>query len=394
MAQLLLCRGALLVSLAVATVLFPTDLRVDFIPSTHAVIVSSAPEFSWISSDSTGGMRGLAQVSFQLQVSSNPAFSGSIFDSGLIYENITKVAIPVVATQPPDSILYWRVRVGGSDDSATSEWVSSSFLRGLESADFSAQWIAPISIVSNTQPVRLRTLISAIPADVLRATVYIASPCYWHLFSGGAQLDAGTEMGSYTVFESRILYSAIDVTSLVQASGGAVALGVRLAPGPYGWSKFGFPYDGAPLLLELRVSTANGTMIFATGTPSMHVTAHADPITSYSWYDGEAVDARLEAPLVGWDTPAFNETKSGGWEDTGAFHGVGSAAVLTPQDFAKVTRVMSLSPVALSIPAPGVFTFSFGQVCCVYAWERVERFTAHCPTLRKLRVIVIFHLDS
>lgn len=359
-----LAAAALLALPVLATVLLPADLRVDFLPSPDAITVSAAPELSWIPTDaSASGARGLAQVSYQVQVSSDAAFSAPFYDSGPVHSNATKIAVPSIAGQAPDSALVWRVRVGGTDDGTLSPWVTAAFLRGLGSADFSAQWVAPAVTRAATAPVRFRAVVPAVPADVVRATAYVASPAYWHLFSGGAQLDAGAEMGPYTVFEARVLYSAINVTELVRsAAGGPVVLGARLAPGPYGWPKFGFAYTGAPLLLELRVARADGsTAVFASGTPSLALSAHADPITWYSWYGGEVVDARLEEPLDGWDSPAYNETGRG-WEAVRPFAGVGAAAELTPHDFGRIVRVAEFAPVARSSPAPGEFTLSFAQV--------------------------------
>lgn len=74
------------------------------------------------------------------------------------------------------------------------------------------------------------------------------------------------------------------------------------------------------------------------------------------------VDAALDAPLMGWDSPAYNESGRD-WEATAAFTGVGANALLTPLDFAPITRVATLVPIAISSPSSGIYTFSFAQVC-------------------------------
>lgn len=353
-----------LLSRCLATVLVATNLRVDFLPAgTQAVIVSSAPEFSWVPLDSSGHARALEQAAYQLQVSIDAAFSTVVFDSGLEQGNATKLAVAAVAGVAPDTPVYWRVRVGGSDDGATSAWAVSTFHRGLLPGDFSAQWIVPNSTRSADAPVRFRAVVATVPAGAVRATVYVASPCYWHLFSSGTQLDAGSEMGPWTTFESRILYSTFNVTGLLQ-EGAPLVLGIRVASGPYGVAKFGFPFTGAPLLLELRIVLANGsTAVYATGGSdgALRLSAHPDSITAYDWYNGEVVDARLEAPLEGWDSPGYNETGRG-WEAVAPFTGVGSAAELTPHDFGRIERVAVFSPVARLSPSPGVYSFSFAQV--------------------------------
>jgi hypothetical protein len=281
-----------------ATSLLPQNLRVDFLPSPAVVTINPISEFSWSLRDLAGASRALSQASYHLELALNSSFSSLVYDSGSVQHNATKVAVDISAV-PSDTTVYWRVCVGGSDGGGLSQWSSASFLRGLATADFTASWIAPAVISAASQPVRLRAVVPAVPSDVTRAMLYIASPCYWHVFSSGVQLDAGREMGSYTVFEERVLYSAFDVTAMLQgAAGGPWAVGVRAAPGPYGEKKFGFAYEGSPLLLEVRVTTADGvTTVLASGSPSLNFTAHADSIAWYNWYLGEVVDARIEGDL-------------------------------------------------------------------------------------------------
>jgi alpha-L-rhamnosidase len=283
------CIGVIL-----ATSLVPAHLRVGFVAS-NAVTTDPSPDLSWIL-QSSQGTRGLSQTSYHLQLSMSADFTAPLFDSGVVTSNATKVTVPAVGQAPADTTLFWRVCVGGSDGGGVSVWVTATFLRGLTTRDFAATWITSSFNSSHAQPVRMRAVIPAVPTGVVRAVLYVASPCYWHLFSSGTQLDDESEMGPYTVFERRVLYSAFNVTTRLQeVNGGPWAVGVQLASGPYGVKKFGFAYTGAPLILELRVTTADGTQsTYASGSPSLAFTSHLDSILEHDWYLGEVVDARLE----------------------------------------------------------------------------------------------------
>jgi len=98
----------------------------------------------------------------------------------------------------------------------------------------------------------------------------VASPGYYHLFSGGLRVNADTEYGPWPEWNKRVYYDCFNVTDLyLNASTNgetAVVFGLRIGPGTYGHGTLaghwagpnfakGYNASALPLLFELHVET-------------------------------------------------------------------------------------------------------------------------------------------
>lgn len=412
-----------LLHISTATVLYPTQLEVDynnFAPTPYySVVIKDSPVFSWEITHSTNtstnpvNYRNITQTYFDLQVSSTVDFSSP----GTVVCNIVRQPGQAtftnacnISTVDPSTILYWQVRIYGTDDINPSVWIGNSFLKGLTSKQFFSTFISsPVSPSQFplTQPVRMRTVIpSSIVSpscSVLNAFLYVASPAYYKVTS----LD-GTDLGinlygAWTEYTQRTLYDVWDITFLFENPNTPVALGFRIGPGPFGFEGYGKMLYNAvalPILFEVHIlcnNTVNGQLeeyVLGTGiTGSMtypqerktkiikdirnlNVTVLPDNILHSDWYYGEVIDNTLSVVFDHYDTPAYNE-EGKGWMSTVPYTKLplptSSDTYLTPHDYPYILPDPNpLKPITMyTNPALNTVTYDFGQNFAGYVQLRL-----------------------
>lgn len=193
--------GGLLLTLvsavAVSGDLTVGDLRCEYLERPLA-IEELRPRFSWVLES---GVRGARQSAYRVLVSSSPAGTGDLWDSGKVLGEATLqveyAGKPLTSRQRA----YWKVQVWDGSDIPSAWSETSEFSMGLlSSTDWTAQWIsdptpAPLDVVahngfhssmSKTQVAEKWVAIDlGSPRQVDSVVLYPASPYNWREKSDG-----------------------------------------------------------------------------------------------------------------------------------------------------------------------------------------------------------------
>jgi alpha-L-rhamnosidase len=349
----------LLAILACAAAQTATRLRVEYL-ETPLTIDEPLPRFSFALDHPD---RGVALHSYQLTVATTgpgPAAAAAatsaqpqvVWDSGRVVANSSLNIEYAGAPLTPDTDYAWSATWWSSATSAPSMPARTTFSTALLGrTGAGADWVAPAAGDN-----LLRAEFAVLGGAVVRARLYISGLGYYKSWLNGAPTDAHV-MGSFTVFEKRVLYDVWDVTPLVHP--GCNALAVALGRGWYNQSSI----KSGPLSLWalLTVDTADGrrasfstSVAAAAGGASW--TSAPGPVVFDEIYLGEHYDARLVQP--GWSACAFPNASA--WRP----------AVRTRNataDAAFVAHAVSIMPdlelpaVSVSEPRDGVFVLDFSR---------------------------------
>ena len=324
-------------------------LRTEYLPSPYGVDVDH-PRFSWQLTPATASMRGVTQAAYHLQVSAD-GFQTVSWDSGRVNASESTL-VPYNGTELiSDGEYAWRVMAWLSDGSSTS-FATSRFHTGLlHPGDWQAQWI--------TGGDSTRLLRREFYLDVSvrgHATLFMAALGYGEVFLNGHAVSS-EKLGPWSDFGKRVLYRSYDVAGLLRV--GANVVGVSLGNG---WFSCGPPpgtsqpscFDSPPqLLLQLHVDQ-NVVLI-----SDSRWRAAASPVRSDSLYNGEVYDGRIRAAVTGWTEAAYDD---GSWSPVAnATSSPAANAVLAAALFEPTRYLDVLHPAAVTLPAPGVQVFDFGQ---------------------------------
>jgi alpha-L-rhamnosidase len=194
---------------------------------------------------------------------------------------------------------------------------------------------------------------------VARARAYVTGLGSYELRLNGERVGDRVLDPGWTDFGKRVYYSTYDVTDLVHE--GANAVGGIVGNGWYnplplrmwGWVRLREALTVGPprLLVQIVVETADGRRETVASDTSWRTTD--SPILRNSIYLGERYDARLEQP--GWDKPGFDDSA---WQ--GAIEATEPVGRLEAEPIPPVRVIETLSPVAVTEPAPGVRIYDLG----------------------------------
>lgn len=319
----------------------PAALRCEYLENPMGVD-TPAPRFFWVLEHSGRGQR---QTAFRVQVATDPAFaSADMWDSGKVASpQSTQVAY---AGKPLASgrSYTWRVKSWDKDGLESGWSEPASFDTGLlRPEDWTGRWIRTRGLARKE---------FSLPGKPVRARAYVCGLGYSELHLNGRKVGGSVLDPAWTTYDKRALYVAHDVTRYLRE--GANAAGVMLGQG---W------YKSRALLLQLRVELEGGRA-FDLASDGTWRTADG-PVVSDGIYDGEAYDARLEAP--GWASPGFDDAA---WEKAEEFAGPGG--VLSAQLMPPIRVMDTIVPLTMANPRPGVFIFDMGQNFSGWARLRVR----------------------
>lgn len=207
----------------------PDLLRTDAAPpNTHALNVPTDANtlmLSWAYSytrpaslPSSTTLR-LAQAAYEVEVSllnpaSGPMPRGTFFSSNRTVSSEPNALVPVAL--PADAPLCWRVRVWLTNDTSTpSPWSACVF---FDTAPAAAAWQATQWIGGRNQ-LRASFVLPG-TAPVTRARLYAAGVGAAYLWLDGARVGDNVMDPPQSVYHSRVLFVAHDVTAALAASGG------------------------------------------------------------------------------------------------------------------------------------------------------------------------------
>jgi alpha-L-rhamnosidase len=376
----------------------PTRFRTNNLENPLA-IADTKPVFSWAIAFSDGSYKpprdelsiNHYQSAYRIVCSdatgkdNNDNGAAVLWDSGRVLSQET-LQIEYAGT-PLHSLqrVQWQVQIWDEKgqeceiDSAR-EW--PFFETGLldEEAWEGAEWIARfISLPSNVslcsmmaendenQAPRFRAVFSQIPESVVQARAYIVGLGYYQLHINGEKVgDAMLDPG-WTTYSKRVLYSAYDVTQLLNTTNKQHAVGVELGNGWFnplpllhnghqnirqhlvrdqGLSSsrpmfrlhiFGYTKEGSPISL-MKSSAGASSDWFAAGSPTVF----------NNIYLGENYDARLEPAFDSWTTTSYSaDANNNQWKTTVQADASGLGK-LEAQQVPQIRRQKTLSSTILS----------------------------------------------
>ena len=341
----------------------PSRLRVEFTENPLTVDTPS-PRFSYALDHP---QRAQSQTAYQLAVAD--AAGATVWDSGRVASNrslnLRYAGAPLVSDADYTwSAAFWDA--SGARSSTASARFSTALL--TPAAWMGAQWLrAP----ANGSVFRAEFTVAA---PVTRARLYVSGLGYHKAWLNGELTDAH-ELGSFTSFEKRVLYSVVDVTPLVRE--GCNALGVMLG---YGWFAEPSVAVGVRQFIALvSVTTADGMTAYfpsssssaapppsalaaASSVTPLQFLATSGPVTMDNIYLGESFDGRIWAALSGWSACGF--APSAAWAPAiapaaspatkGAVLESRKLEITTDQDF-------PVAPGGIVSPSLGEYTYDFSQ---------------------------------
>ena len=260
------------------------------------------PRISWkLDAD-----RGWTQVAYELEVTR----------AGLSARTRVDSSESVLVPWPGEDLhsrqgASLRVRVFGAQGDA-SPWSATTYLEAglLEPSDWRAVPVGPAWAEELDCDVRRPPLVRrafTVPGRWARARLYVSAHGLYEVELNGRRVGREAMAPGWTVYGTRLEYATYDVASLLEE--GMNVLGAWLGDGWYrgrlGWNGGFRNLYGSDLglIAQLEIELSSGEQMVVATDDTWR--AHVGPILSSGIYDGEAYDARAEAP--GWSSPGFDD---------------------------------------------------------------------------------------
>jgi len=273
------------------------------------------PRLYWIL---TSQRRMAKQVAYRILVASSPenlnSDNGDMWDSGKVCsdQTIHVEYDPAQHQLQSGQRLWWKVKTWELFSGKASPWSTNAFFQMglLNTNDWDgAKWIRMNTTFTGVAPMYRKAFIQ-LTNEIKRATANVSAKGAYELWINGQRIGDGLLAPEWTDFRKRIQYQTFDVTTnLISAASDGTNHVVGAIVGK-GWfdSVFQAGYPGqfgtpcAQFLLKIIIERKAGTNIFVASDGSWGYFGDG-PIRSASIYDGEAYDARKEAPLADWTSP-------------------------------------------------------------------------------------------
>jgi alpha-L-rhamnosidase len=278
-----------------------------------------------------------------------------------------------------------RLRVWGTDGQP-SQWSSMAAVEVglLHPGDWSAQFVTPAweADLERSQPSPLLRREFEVSAGMSRARLYITSLGVYEAQINGQVVGDHVLAPGWTVYPSRLLYQAFDVTDLLQP--GRNALGAILADGWYrgrlgfGGGQRNIYGDRLALLAQLEITYEDGHCECI--VTDQHWRAATGPILVSDLYDGETYDARLER--AGWSAPGYDDREWAAVQTINQDLTTLAAPIGPP-----IRRTGELVPIAVITSTSGRTILDFGQNLVGRLRLTVRGEAGHKITLRHAEVL-------
>jgi alpha-L-rhamnosidase len=310
--------------------LAPTSLKCEYLRDPVGIDVAQ-PRLSWVLNHTE---RGQGQSAYQVVVSTWPESGGRVvWDSGQVA--VTESTHVAYAGQPleSDRTYSWKVRYWDRNGRPSPYSAAARFDTGLLAR---AEWKG--RFIGGGNQLRKEFTLARRP---VRARAFISGLGYYELRINGHKAGHRVLDPGWTTYAKRVLYSAYDVTALLQEGNNAV--GVMLGQGRY---------RNREALLQLAIELEGGQRVEVVTDGSWK--AAQGPILSDDVYNGETYDARLETR--GWDRAGFDD---GAWKPAAVVNG--PQGVLSAQMMPPIRVVDTIVPLKMTSPRPGVYVYDMGQ---------------------------------
>jgi alpha-L-rhamnosidase len=335
------------------------NLRCEYTTRPLAVETLS-PRLSW---NTQFEGKSWKQSAYQVLVASRPESlgkdKGDLWDSGKVLSD-ESIQIEYKGKQLESrQRCFWKVRVWDISGASSSWSKPQEWEMGLmEPKDWvGSQWIGvERSAQAHPAPHMRKDFVSK--GKIVRARLYASGVGYAELSVNGKKVGEATERDpGYTNFDKRVLYVVHDVTNVIKA--GRNTVGAILGTGWFDvhdratWRFEKSPWRSRPRM-RMVLNIDYDDMRRETVVSDSSWKSASGPILFDGIYTGEVYDARLEIP--GWDTSTFND---GGWSPVSVLDG--PKGVLAARVCPPVSITMTIKPVSIKEPKPGVFVVDYGQ---------------------------------
>lgn len=233
--------------------------------------------------------QGTRQTAYEIQVNKGKQL---VYKTGkVLSDEQMNIVLPVEWEQ--GKLYNWKVRIW-DQDGKPSAWSSIARFGTDINQSWQAKWIST-GQTQKTDPLPyLRKKFLLRGKRISRAMAYLCGLGCSELWLNGKPVDASRVLDpAQTDYEKRALYSAFDVTSLLDQRG-SNCLGVMLGKGWYSqdaaWTPDGFSYGMPILRCQLNVEYADGSEEVI-GTDETWLWTEG-PILRTNVYQGEDYDAR------------------------------------------------------------------------------------------------------
>lgn len=341
------------------------ELTVEYLNNPVGMDIQK-PRFSWkIISD----QRDIVQTAYQIIVSDKEKGieneSNPIWDSGVINSNGTVNIEYEGKTLESNKNYYWKVKVWlDSENYIPSN--TAQFTTGiLNENEWQANWITAEEEIVHESPLFRKEF--EVNNRIEQALLYVTAAGFYNLYLNNNRVGDHVLDPGITDYRQTILYSTYDVTSEIKK--GKNAVGVMLGNGAWNmrkvqdrWSWHSAKSHGNPaLFLQLVITHKDGSQSIISSDESWKIGYGA--ITYNSLYGGEDYDARKELP--GWAGTGFDDSE---WQFATIIDGPGGK--LKSQLMPPIKVSETITPIASTNPAPGVFLYDLGQN--IAGWWRLE----------------------
>ena len=318
-------------------------------------IESLHPKLSWHLDARSVALRGLRQTAYRVLAATTPERlterDADLWDSAKIKSDAGAWISYGGRPLPPASRCWWKVQVW-DQQGRSSGWSSPArWDTGLyRDANWGAQWIgAPVSVESEGAPCFRKTCTLRPGWRTVRA--FVCGLGYHEFTVNGRKADRRVLEPAQTEYPKRVLYSAYDVTGLVQVGGNV--LGVMLGNGWYHQDRVwgGMSYGQPVLRLRLEAEYPDGSRQAVVSDSSWQTAA--GPVTSNNIYAGETYDARR---TLDWNGAALAGKP---WGAVIPMQGPGGTLICPA--FPPIRAVKTLPSATPREAAPGVFLYDMRQ---------------------------------
>jgi alpha-L-rhamnosidase len=349
----------------------PWRLRAEHLDQAFGLTVRT-PRLSWRLPDGAH-----QQLGYQLRVSGPDAAAGTAGSAGAIDDDaagpwvttdahvlVAWPATPLAARERRTCAVRVRTDLG---ESAWSDPIEVE--AGLDVADWTASWVAPVEDPRPEAGRRPGYLVRGridLPADVSSARAYVTAHGIYELFVNGTRVGDAELTPGYTSYRANLAYQTYDLTDVLVA--GANTVGVLLTDG---WYRGRVGYYRQPdafgpdvaALVQVEVESSDGRSAYGSGADWEFATGS---IVAADLMDGEAIDLGKGRP--GWST---NTDGAQGWSPVRLPDGPEyDLSRLTTSPAPPVRVVEELAPVDVNVLTPTRTVVDFGQN--INGWVRLS----------------------
>lgn len=341
------------------------ELEVEYLNNPVGMDIRK-PRFSWkIVSEE----RDVMQVAYRIIVSESEKKMGdegtTVWDSGIINSNRNVNVEYEGKTLESNKNYYWKVIVWFDSEKSLHSKIARFTTGILDGNEWQAKWITAEDEIVHESPYLRKEF--EVDHPIEQAILYVTAAGFYNVYLNNNKVGDHVLDPGITDYRKTVLYSTYDVTSDITR--GKNAVGVILGNGawnmrkvPDRWSWHSAKSHGNPsLFLQIVISYKDGTQSIISSDESWKIGDGA--ITYNSLYGGE--DYVAEREPSGWTTAGFDDSE---WQFASVIDGPGGKLKSQLMPPMKVSE--TITPIAHTNPAPGVFLYDLGQN--IAGWWRLE----------------------